>query len=405
LVRPVAGWYVRADDLRAEAFGVASSDIGIIGFASSVHERPTKRPILSFFAEAARKALASAGLKKADINGLAISSFTLPPDNTVTVAEHFGMSLSWAYSFTAGGAGPIASVLSAKRAIEAGQADCVLCIGGDARDMAGFRRMVGNFNQAITNYAAPNGFGGMNGLFGIIMRKHMHVYGTTRAQLGRISVAQRANAQQNEIALLREPLTIEQYLNAPVIADPVHLYDCPMPVSGAEALIVGPLDRAPKGGGVRILSGFEQHNHPVGEIAPLRGGWELFRDKLYNQAGFGPADFDFVQPYDDYPVMVAIQLEDLGFCRKGEVGPFLERTDMTWRGNLPLNTGGGQLSCGATGGGGGLISIVEAVRQLRGEGGRRQVENARIGLVSGYGMVGYGHGLSASAAIVERDER
>ena len=109
-----------------------------------------------------------------------------------------------------------------------------------------------------------------------------------------------------------------------------------------------------------------------------------------------------MQAYDDYPIMVAIQLEDLGFCAKGEVGPFLDRTRLTFDGDLPLNTGGGQLSCGQTGGGGGMIGLTEAVRQLRGEGGARQVKNASRGLVSGYGMVAYGHGLSASALVLER---
>ncbi len=174
-----------------------------------------------------------------------------------------------------------------------------------------------------------------------------------------------------------------------------------LPCSGAEAVIVGALDRVPKGKGVRVLSGYERHNHPPGEIAPLRGGWEIFRDTLYRDAGYGPGDMDFVQAYDDYPIMVAIQLEDLGFCKKGEVGAFLERHSFAWNGSLPLNTGGGQLSCGQSGAGGGMIGLVEAMRQLRHEAGARQVKSARRGLVSGYGMVGYGHGLSTSGVILE----
>jgi len=151
-----------------------------------------------------------------------------------------------------------------------------------------------------------------------------------------------------------------------------------------------------------VLAGYERHNYPVGEVAPLRGGWELFRDRLYNDAGCGAADMDFVQAYDDYPIMVAIQLEDLGFSAKGEVGPFLANHSFAWNGTFPLNTGGGQLSCGQAGAGGGMIGLTEAVRQLRYEGGERQVPRARRGLVSGYGMVGYGHGLSSSAVVLER---
>ena len=380
----------------------ANKSIGILGYAQSVYLKKTDRTLFSFFAEVTRQALASAGLAKDAIDGIAVCSFELPPDNAVTLAEQFGISVSWAYLGTAGGAGPVASVINAIRAVEAGHAKTVLCIAGDNYDVAGHYRLMDNFNRALKNYGTPNGFGGANGLFGIVQRKHMETYGTKREQLGRISVGQRASAVLNDNALLRTPMTLEDYMNARVIADPIHLYDCVLPCSGAEAVIVGALDRAPRGKGVRVLSGFERHNHPPGEIAPLRGGWELFRDALYRDAGYGPTEMDFVQAYDDYPIMVAIQLEDLGFCKKGEVGAFLEQHSFAWNGSLPLNTGGGQLSCGQSGAGGGMIGLVEAVRQLRHEASARQVTSARRGLASGYGMVGYGHGLSTSSVILER---
>ena len=380
----------------------ANKSIGILGYGQSVYLKKTDRTLFSFFAEVTRQALASANLSKDAIDGLAVCSFELPPDNAVTLAEQFGISVSWAYLGTAGGAGPVASVINAIRAVEAGHAQTVLCIAGDNYDVAGHYRLMDNFNRALKNYATPHGFGGANGLFGIVQRKHMETYGTRREQLGRIAVGQRASAVLNDNALLRAPLTLDDYMNARVIADPIHLYDCVLPCSGAEAVIVGALDRAPKGKGVRVLSGYERHNHPPGEIAPLRGGWELFRDALYRDAGYGPAEMDFVQAYDDYPIMVAIQLEDLGFCKKGEVGRFLEQHSFAWNGSLPLNTGGGQLSCGQSGAGGGMIGLVEAVRQLRHEAKARQVVTARRGLVSGYGMVGYGHGLSTSSVILER---
>jgi acetyl-CoA acetyltransferase len=381
---------------------VDPSKIGIIGYGQSVYVKRTERTLLSFLAEAARSALVSAGLAKEALDGLAVCSFELPPDNAVTLAEQFGLSVSWAYLGTAGGAGPVASVINAVRAIEAGHAEVVLCLAGDNYDVAGHYRLMDNFNRALKNYGTPHGFGGANGLFGIIQRKHMETYGTRREQLGRIAVGQRASAALNDNALLRSSLSIEDYLSARVIADPLRLYDCVLPCAGAEAVIVGPLDRAPSGKGVRILAGYERHNYPPGEPAPLRGGWELFRDALYRDAGHGPAEMDFVQAYDDYPIMVAIQLEDLGFCAKGEVGPFLAKHSFAWNGSLALNTGGGQLSCGQAGAGGGMIGLVEGVRQLRHEAGARQVAKAGRGLVSGYGMVGYGHGLSTSTVILER---
>lgn len=376
--------------------------IGLIGYGSSVYEKQASRPEFAYLAEAARAALASAGVRKSEIDGLATSSTTLAPDNAVTAAEYLGLTLSWAYVSTAGGAGGVASVLNAVRAIEAGHATHVLCLAGGAQDSAFFKERMRRFTGAMGDYLTPHGCGGTNGLFGIIQRKHMETYGTRREELGRIAVDQRESACRNDRALFRVPLTLDEYLEAPIVADPLRLYDCVMPCSGAEAVLVGPLDRVPKDKGVRILAGYERHNHPAGEVAPLHGGWVLYRNTLWNDAGLGPTDMDFVQAYDDYPVMVAIQLEDHGFCEKGGVGAFLSSHRMTWDGALPLNTGGGQLSCGQSGGGGGLIGLVEAVRQLRREASGRQVTRAVHGLVSGYGMVSYGHGLSASSLIVGR---
>ena len=380
---------------------MGDSKVGIAGYGSTAYEKRTTRTLLSLLAEAGRKALDSAGMSFKDIDGLAICSFELPPDNTVTVAEQFGLTVSWAYLGTAGSAGPVASVNQARHAIETGQAASVLCIAGDNYDVGGHFKLMDNFSRGLRNYGTPLGFGGANGLFGIIQRKHCETYGTRREDLGRIAVDQRRSAQRNENALLRGPLTIEDYLNARVIADPIRLYDCVLPCAGAEAVVVTTLDRMRPGKKLAILSGFERHNHPPMEIAPLRGGWETFADRLYKEAGYGPEDMSFVQVYDDYPIMAAIQLEDLGFCKKGEVSAFLSKNSFSWDGSFPMNTGGGQLSVGQAGLGGGLLGVTEAVRQLRREAGDRQVANASRGLVAGYGMVGYGHGLSASSIILE----
>lgn len=375
--------------------------IGILGYAESVYEKKTTRTLISMLAEVARGAVASAGLKPGDIDGIAVCSFVLPPDNAVTLAEQLGIPISWGYFGTAGGAGPVASVLNACRAVAAGHARNVLCLAADNYDVAGHYKLMDFFNKALINYGTPNGFGGANGLFGIVQRKHMETYGTRREDLGRIAVGQRQSASRNPNALLRGPMTIEDYMTSRVIADPLHLYDCVLPCAGADAVVVGPLDRAPAGKGVRVLAGYERHNHPAGEIAPLSGGWEVYRERLWSDAGYGPSDMDFVQAYDDYPIMVAIQLEDHGFCRKGEVSRFLSERTFSCDGSFPLNTNGGQLSCGQAGAAGGMIGLVEAVRQLRGEAGDFQVAGARRGLVSGYGMVGYGHGLSASSIVLE----
>ncbi len=381
---------------------MTKSDIGIVGCGQTPYSKRAQGTLVGYLADAARRALDSAGMARGDIDGLAVAAFQLPPDNAVTLAEQFGITVSYADYFTAGGAGSVAMMLAAKRAIEDGQAKAVLCVAGDLYDVGAHYRLMGNFNQALSNYAQPHGFGGPNGLFALVTRKHMEAYGTTCEQFGRISVGQRASAALNDNALLRGPMTMDDYLNARMIADPLRLFDCVLPCTGAEAVVVAAVDRAPKGKGVRVLSGAEQHNHPPGEVAPLHIGAALYRDRLWARAGYGPKDMQFAQIYDDYPVMVAIQLEDLGYFGAGEAPGFLARHDFAWNGSLPLNTGGGQLSCGQTGAGGGMIGLWEAVTQLRHEAGARQVPKVERGLVAGYGMVGYGHGLGSASVVLER---
>jgi len=380
---------------------MSAAQAGIIGYGTAKYDKRPRQTLYGYLAEAARAALSSAGVRKDEVDGLAIDAVNFAPDTAVTAAEFFGLSVGWAQVGTSGGAGPLTCVANAVRAVQDGLATYVLCLGGGAQDVSSFQQRISRFNSSISDYLMPHGFGGMPGLFAIIQRKHMDQFGTTRQQLGRIAVDLRANAQLNENALLRTPMSLDDYLSAPPIAEPLGLFDCVMPCSGGEAILVGPLDRVPKGKSVRLLAARERHNHPLGEVAPVSGGWELFRDALYHQAGHGPDEMDFVQLYDDFPIMAAIQLEDLGFCPKGEVGRFLDSNRFTHDGSLPVNTGGGQLSCGQAGGAAGLMSVVEAVRQLRGEGERRQVLRARRGLVSGFGMISYGHGLAAAAAVVE----
>lgn len=380
---------------------MATSEVGIIGYGSAPYEKKPSRSLFGYLGEAGRNALASAGVAKSEIDGLSIDA-TNTADTAVTFAEYFGFGTTWSQSGSSGGTGALLSVARAVRAVEDGHARYVLCIGGGAQDVAAFQKRVTRFNTAIADYLMPHGFGGMPGLFAIIQRKHMERFGTTREQLGRIAVDLRANARLNEAALLRGPMSLADYLDAKPIAEPLGLFDCVMPCSGAEAIVIGPLDRAPKGKRVKIRAHRERNNHPAGEVAPVSGGWEVFRDELFAAADRSREDMDFMQCYDDFPIMAAIQIEDLGFCRKGEIGAFLDRHRLTHDGSFPLNTGGGQLSCGQAGGSAGLLGLVEATRQLRGEGGARQVKDAARGIVSGFGMISYGHGLAAAAAILER---
>ncbi len=322
----------------------------------------------------------------------------------VTLGEHFGLSLRWGEQGVFGGASGVVALGHAADAIRAGRARAVLCLAGDVFTVASHDAMLESFTPAMRDYLAPQGFGGANGLFSLVQRRHSHLYGTKREQLGKLAVTQREHALLNPNALFKEPLTLQQYLEARPIAEPLHLFDCVMPCSGAEAVLVVEEELAGRTGrpGLEVAAMRELHNAHPGLPLSLPAGFEVYADELFEAAGVGRSDIDLVELYDDYTIMVAVQLEAYGFCPAGEGGRFLEETDVSIRGELPVNTGGGQLSCGQSGAGGGMIGVVEAVQQLQHEGGARQVADAEIGLVSGFGLVSYGKGLSTAGAILRR---
>lgn len=347
-------------------------------------------------------------LKKDAIDGLSVSSFSLAPDTVVSLAEHFGMGFRWLEQIPLGGASGVIAMRRAARAIQCGDAEVIACIGADTNKVGGFRDLVANFSRFSATAVYPHGAAGPSGVFALIARHYMETYGVTRADLGRISVAQRENARLFPHALLQKPLSLDDYLNARPIAEPFHLYDCVMPCAGAEGFLVMSEDRArslnlPY---AVIAAAEEYHNAYPEDPIQFRGGWDLFRDRLYTAAGFGPAEVDLVETYDDYPVICLMQLEDLGFCRKGEGARFLREVPLTIAGGgLPHNTSGGQLSCGQAGAAGGFLGLVEAIRQVTKQALGNQVRRASRALVSGYGMVNYDRGLCASAALITEGER
>lgn len=376
----------------------------IVSYGSSTYEKELDHELLWHLHEAARACLNRAGVKSSEVDGLALASFGYTPGNVVTLAEHFGMQLRWAEQGAFGGASSVVALGHAAEVIRAGRARNVLILAGDVFSVATHDAMLDVFSPAIRDYLGPQGFGGANGIFALVQSKHAKAYGTTRRQLGRVSVTQRDHALLNENALFREPLTMEQYLDARPIAEPIRLFDCVMPCSGAEAILVTSADVGRTLGRplVEVLSMREIHNAHPNNPSSLPGGWEVVADSLFEEAMVQRGDIDLVELYDDYPIMVAIQLEGYGFCQEGSVGPFLEETDISVNGELPINTGGGQLSCGQCGAGGGLIGVVEGIRQLQHEAGARQVPNAETALLSGFGLVSYGKGLSTAGAIIRQ---
>jgi acetyl-CoA acetyltransferase len=355
-----------------------------------------------WLARAFAELLNVSALRKDDVDGLTVSSFTLAPDTAIGFIQHIGLSPRWLDHVPLGGASGGVALRRAARAVQAGDAEIVACLAGDTNHVDSFRLTAANFSQFARDAVYPYGAGGPNASFAFLTAYYMRLYGAKREDFGKLCVAQRANSLRYSHALFKKPLTLDEYLNARPIAEPLHLFDCVMPCAGAEGFLVTSEERARSLGlpFVRLLATIERHNAFSSDPVQLRAGWALDREDLYAQAGCSPEDVDFVQAYDDYPVVTLMQLEDLGFCAKGEGAAFVRKRSFTWDGDFPLNTSGGQLSAGQAGAAGGFLGMVEAIRQLTRQAPERQVRDARIGLVSGFGMINYDRGLGSGAAIL-----
>jgi acetyl-CoA acetyltransferase len=361
-----------------------------------VGETPyTRRPresltVHKLLADAASQALRDAGLTYADVDGLGVSSFSLSPDRAIDLAFRLGLPVRWLMDGATGGASALDMLQHARRAVEAGDVACVLLVAGDVFRADAFRSLVDDFNVATREHLAPIPHGGPNALFALVTQRHMKRHGLDRATYGRLVVTQRAWAAHNPNAVYREPLTVDEYLAAPTVAGPLGILDCVPPVTGADAVVV-----VAGGRGVRIRSLLAFHNADRHEGDGVTTGLAEVGPRLWASAGLGARDADVLSVYDDYPAMVLVQLEELGL---GEPERALAEIESR---RLRVNTSGGQLSAGQAGAAGGMHGLVEVVRQLRGEAGERQVDRARVGLVTGYGMVAYRHGACANAAVLE----
>jgi acetyl-CoA acetyltransferase len=366
------------------------------------YERFSIRGAHWFIANALKQLIDGAGISKDEIDGLCIASFTLAPDSAVGLTQHLGLSPRWLDHVPMGGASAIVSLRRAARAVQAGDAEIVACIAGDTNHVDSFRLSTASFSMFAQDAVYPYGAGGPNTSFAFLTAYYMRTYGAKREDFGKLCVAQRTNALRNPNALFKKPLTLEEYIKARPVADPLHLFDCVMPCAGADAFLVMSEDRAKRLGlrHARLRGAIERHNAFPDDPVQDRGGWPMDRDHLYGAAGIGPDDIDVVEVYDDYPVICVMQLEDLGFCAKGEGPDFIRRHNFEANGSFPFNTSGGQLSVGQAGAAGGTLGLVEGIRQVTGQARGVQVENARHALVSGYGMINFDRGLCSGAAIL-----
>jgi acetyl-CoA acetyltransferase len=380
------------------------ADVVLVAPVTVPYVRYSLRSAHWFVAQALSRLIEASGLEKADIDGLSLGSFTLTPDTAIGVTQHLGVTLRWLDHVPLGGACGIVAMRRALRAVQAGDAEVVACIGADTNHVDSFRQGLGNFSVFARDAVLPYGAGGPNASFAFLTSHYMRDYGATCEDFGKICVAQRDNALGYPHALFKKKLTLEEYLAARLIADPIRLFDCVMPCAGAEAFLVMTRRRAEALGlpYVRVRSTCERHNAYPEDPIQMRGGWVLDREHLYGAAGVDPTDIDFVETYDDYPVMSIIQLEDLGFCRKGEGPEFIRRHSFSTDGTFPINTSGGQLSVGQAGCAAGFLGLVESIRQLTDRNLARPVPGARFGIAVGFGMIVYDRGLCSGAAILSR---
>jgi acetyl-CoA acetyltransferase len=367
------------------------------------YERFSHRAAQWWIGTALRELLCGSGIAKSDVDGFCVSSFTLAPDTAVGLTQHFGLTPRWLDHIPMGGASGIVALRRAARAVQAGDASIVAVVAGDSNGVTSFQDMLPAFSRFAQDASYPYGASGPNGSFALITDNYMREFGARREDFGAICVAQRCNALSNPHALMKKPLTLEQYMAGRPISDPVTLFDCVMPCAGAEAFLVMREDRAQASGlpYARLLATIERHNAYPDDVVQYRGGWALDAEELWAMAGLGPDEIDVVETYDDYPVIVMMQFEDLGFCAKGEAPAFVRGHDLTVDGDFPHNTSGGQLSSGQAGAAGGHLGIVEALRQVTGQTLGKAVPNARRALASGFGMINYDRGLCSGAAVIE----
>ena len=363
----------------------------IVGVAEAPLEEGRLGPgtVLSAQAEVGRAALAEAGLTFADVDGLATAgAWGLLP--TLALGEYLGIQPRFVDGTNVGGSSFEVHVGHAARAIERGDAEVVVVLYGSRQRSDRGRTLGPRSNDLGAQFDAPHGLPTPVGAYALAAARHMHVYGTTHEQLAEIAVATRKWAALNPAATFRDEITIEDVLESPPICDPLHLLDCCLVTDGAGAVVLTTAEhaRALEVAPVYVRGHGESQTHwsitqmPDLTVTPARESGAA----ALAQAGITLDDVDVTELYDSFTITVLLTLESLGFCGPGEGGAFVSGQRTAPGGDFPLNTNGGGLSA-LHPGMYGIFLLIEAVRQLRGECGERQVEGAKIALVNGTGGV------------------
>ena len=354
----------------------------IVGIGELKPERSRPgRSALSLLTEAAYLAIQDAGLRKEDIDGFVMDAGMEGASGfNTTMAEHMGIYPTFATGCDAQGAAGVTMALQAAAYVNAGLAKYVLCGMGAAIEPGARQRTPTPRTETWgSEFVLPFGNSvAATGNYAMIARRHEELYGTTVEKRAKVSVDFRYNANHNPMAIFHDtPITVEDVVNSRIVADPLHMLECVMPCAGACAYIVTRADLARDmphkpayilGGALGILRNNLQYvgeitESPVGRAAP----------KAFAMAGYGPDDVQVMEIYDSFTITVICELEDSGFCKKGEGAEWIQAHDMRFTGDKPCNTHGGQLSYGQASTAGGCAQVTEGVRQIRRDGGEHQV--------------------------------
>lgn len=358
----------------------------IVGIGESEVARRSTATNVELGLRAAVAAIADAGLSNSDIDGVITQQTRSNPQANASplLAQRLGIQPSYVNDISLSGGAPSAMVVNAAAAIKAGLCSVVLCAsGGGDQPLSREGRGRGRLSTGWEDFMNPFGAAPAPVSYALGARRHMHLYGTTSRQFGAVAVACRKHAMLNPNAVMKKPMTIEDHQESRLLVDPYRLLDCCVPATGAGAVIVASADRARDfakppielvGTGVSSLFATLEHADELASSAARGAAAQAFA-----MAGLTPKDIDLAQFYDPFTSVVVVTLEDYGFCKKGEGGAFVEGGRIEIGGELPVNTHGGLLSQGHLNG---IMHVTEAVRQLRGEAGERQVRDARTAAVS-----------------------
>lgn len=373
--------------------------VAIVGIGQAGLPDANGRTELALQADAAVSALTDAGLTTADVDGVFTASNDMSWTPSVLVAEYLGIHASYSDSTNIGGSSFEAHIGHAAAAIAAGLCQVALITYGSTQRSRRSRTLGAPGPVRMTaQFQDPFGLPLPVGAYALAARRHMHLYGTTPEQLAQVAVDARAWARLNPLAKMRGPMSVADVLASPLISDPLHLLDCCLVTDGAGAVVVtsGTLARQSRQRPVWVLGHGSADSHAtIGNMTHLTQPSSTHSgSRAFAMAGVRPGEIDVAQIYDSFTITPILSLETLGFCGPGEGGPFIVDRGTGPGGSFPMNTTGGGLSF-AHPGMFGIFLLIEAVTQLRGAAGDRQVPDARLAVAHGTGGA-----LSSSATVI-----